>query len=69
MTVLILNGPKNVIGFGRVTGLAWDREFDDTRPDRDLIRLRFRTLDDVRQGDVIAFLQEHLAAVSAAQVS
>ena len=64
---LILNGPKNVVGFGRVTDLGWDRELDDTRPDRDLIRLRFRTLADLRKGDLIAFLNEHLTGVSAVQ--
>jgi excinuclease ABC subunit A len=57
---LVLTGPKNRVGFGRVTELGWDREFDDTREDRDLIRLRFRTIEDLRKGDLPEFLREHL---------
>jgi excinuclease ABC subunit A len=60
---LCLQGPKNLIGFGRVTSLAWERELDATRPDRDLIRLRFRTVEDLQQGDLADFLREHLAGV------
>ncbi|MCL4207581.1 MAG: excinuclease ABC subunit UvrA [Pirellulaceae bacterium] len=61
---LTLNGPKNAIGFGRVTDLAWDRQLDDTREDRDQIKLRFRKPPDLEKGDLFAFLQEHLQRVS-----
>jgi excinuclease ABC subunit A len=57
---LTLIGPKNRVGFGRVTELAWDREFDASKEDVDLIRLKFRTLDDLRRGDLADFLREHL---------
>jgi excinuclease ABC subunit A len=57
---LTLSGPKNAIGFGRVTELAWDRQLDDTREQRDLIKLRFRDSGDLEKGDLAAFLQEHL---------
>ncbi len=55
---LTLNGPKNAIGFGRVTELAWDRQLDDTREDRDQIKLRFRKPADLEKGDLVTFLQE-----------
>jgi excinuclease ABC subunit A len=57
---LTLYGPKNAIGFGRVTELAWDRQLDDTREQRDLIKLRFRDSGDLQKGDLTAFLHEHL---------
>ncbi len=57
---LTLSGPKNAIGFGRVTGLGWDREMDSSRAERDLIRLRFRDVSDLDKGDLFAFLREHL---------
>ena len=64
---IVLNGPKNLVGFGRVTELAWDRELDDTRPERDLIWLKFRTLADLRKGDLEAFLQDHLTGCAHAE--
>jgi hypothetical protein len=60
---LCLQGPKNQVGFGRTTSLAWEREFDSTRPDRDIIKLRFRTVEDLQKGDLAGFLREHLAGV------
>jgi excinuclease ABC subunit A len=59
---LVLQAPKNAVAFGRAAGLAWDRELDGSRSDRDVLRLRFRTLADVKRGDLPAFLREHLAA-------
>lgn len=57
---LTLVGPKNAIGFGRVTELGWDRQLDAVRAERDLIRLRFRDTSDLDKGDLADFLQEHL---------
>ncbi len=61
---MVLQGPKGSVTLGRIAGIAWQRELDATRPERDLVRLRFRTVDDLRQGDLAVFLSEHLAAVS-----
>ncbi len=61
---LILTGPKNLVGFGRVTELGWDREFDATRPDRDLIRIKFRKVVDFEKGDLAGFLRQHLDGVA-----
>jgi len=61
---LFLFGPKNMIGFGRFATLAWDRDLDATRPDRDVIRLRFLKTADLKKGDLREFLREHLAGVA-----
>ena len=60
---LVLTGPKNQMGFGRVAELGRDREFDDAKPGVDHIRLKFRTLSDLRRGDLRAFLGEHLRGI------
>jgi len=61
---LVLSSPKNLVGFGRVTELGWDRELDDTRPDRDLIRIKFRKVADLDKGDLVGFLKQHLTGVT-----
>jgi excinuclease ABC subunit A len=60
---LHIQGPKNLVGFGRVTSLAWDRDLDSSRAERDVIKLRFRTTDDLYKGDLKTFLREHLTGV------
>ncbi|MCA9228161.1 MAG: excinuclease ABC subunit A, partial [Planctomycetales bacterium] len=61
---LTLTGPKGQIGFGRVSELGFDREFDDKHAQRDQIQLRFRSESDLQRGDLPAFLSEHLAGVN-----
>ena len=61
---LVLQGPKGSVTLGRIAEIGWQRELDATRPDRDLVRLRFRTVDDLHRGDLAVFLREHQAAVS-----
>ena len=58
-----LTGPKGCATLGRLTGLARDRGLDATRPDRDVVQLRFRTVEDLHKGDLVAFLQDHRDAV------
>ncbi|MFO0868562.1 MAG: excinuclease ABC subunit UvrA [Pirellulales bacterium] len=58
---LHLIGPKNAVALGRITGLGYDRELDGSSPDRDVIRIRFRTASDLQRGDLEALLAEHLA--------
>jgi excinuclease ABC subunit A len=58
---LDLRSPKGRIGFGRVTDLGCDRNFDTARPEYDLLQLMFRTVEDLHQGDLAEFLKEHLA--------
>jgi excinuclease ABC subunit A len=61
---LALCGPKGRIAFGRITGLGFDPQLDGGRPDVDLIRLKFRSQEDLERGDLAGFLQEHVAAVA-----
>jgi excinuclease ABC subunit A len=60
---LALTGPKGCVTLGRLTGLGRDRELDATRASADIVKLRFRTVEDLHKGDVMALLQEHKAAV------
>ncbi|MHB0957758.1 MAG: excinuclease ABC subunit UvrA [Pirellulaceae bacterium] len=62
---IALQGPKGCVTLGRIAAIARERELDATRPDRDLVRLKFRTVEDLHQGDLNAFLKEHQAAVLA----
>ncbi|MDZ4780754.1 MAG: excinuclease ABC subunit UvrA, partial [Planctomycetia bacterium] len=59
---LVLNGPKNRFSLGRVAALAGEREVDGRAADRDQVKLRFRTREDLAAGDLPGFLQEHLTA-------
>ena len=57
---LALSGPKGRFALGRIRQLGRDPELDGERPERDLIRLKFRSVDDLERGDLAAFLKEHL---------
>ncbi len=58
-----LTGPKGLVTLGRLTGLARDRELDATRDDRDLVRLKFQSVEDLHRGDLRVFFQEHRDAI------
>ncbi|MDP7015681.1 MAG: excinuclease ABC subunit UvrA [Pirellulaceae bacterium] len=60
---LTLHGPKNRIALGRIAELGWDREADGAHERSDLLRIRFRSLDDLRKGDLAEFLEEHISVV------
>ena len=60
---LTLAGPKGRFALGRITNLGHEPELDGARPDADLIRLKFRSPDDLEQGDLAAFLKEHWQAL------
>jgi excinuclease ABC subunit A len=61
---LTLTGPKNHFALGRLTDLGHHPELDGDRPDKDLVRLRFRSKQDVEKGDLRGFLKQHLAAIA-----
>ncbi|MBW3598876.1 MAG: ATP-binding cassette domain-containing protein, partial [Planctomycetes bacterium] len=61
---LVLTGPKGKTALGRITDLGCDRAVDGAREDRDLVKLRFRTLDDLDRGDLRTFLTEHFAGLN-----
>ncbi len=60
---LVLNGPKDRFAFGRVAGLGAHRELlsDDTQ--RDAVKLRFCSVEDLQAGNLSEFLAEHFSAV------
>ncbi|MGE0607213.1 MAG: excinuclease ABC subunit UvrA [Pirellulales bacterium] len=59
---LVLTGPKGHFALGRVAGLAAERDFVPG-PEKDIIKLRFRTSDDVAQGDLARFVKEHVGKI------
>ena len=62
---LILSGPKAAVGLGRVAEIGRDREMDGSRENVDHIHLMFKTLADLRKGDLPEFLDEHLGFLKA----
>jgi len=61
---LMLMGPKGRFAQGRLANLGYDSCVQGERPDVDILRMKFRTVDDLHRGDFAAFLEEHLAAVT-----
>jgi excinuclease ABC subunit A len=60
---LALNGPKGQFALGRVKDLGVEPEFQGG-PERDQVRLHFRTHEDLDRGDLRQFLAEHLASTA-----
>ncbi len=57
---LNVTGPKGLIALGALQELGMDRDLDAKRPGQDVIRLRFRTAEDLHRGDLPGFLRQHL---------
>ncbi|HND51996.1 MAG TPA: excinuclease ABC subunit A, partial [Pirellulaceae bacterium] len=62
--ILVLTGPKNAIGFGRVAELGCDRELMGEHPKHDHIKIHFREADDLHRGDLAELLEEHFKKLS-----
>jgi len=60
---LFLRGPKGKTALGRLAGLAFRRDLDGTREKHDIVQLEFHTVEHLYQGDLIAFLKEHLEGI------
>ena len=58
--VLEVASPKGAIALGRVTSIGCEQEFDGKRPDRDVVKLKFRTVSDLHAEDLELFLREQL---------
>jgi excinuclease ABC subunit A len=67
--LLHLTGPKGRFGLGRLLNLGADRELDDSRPDRDIVRLQFIDEEHLHRGELHEFLKEHLAALGKRKTS
>ena len=59
-----LTGPKGKFAFGRIVELAGQRELDDVRPDRDVIKLHFVSSEHLQRGNLPGFLKEHLSSLN-----
>jgi excinuclease ABC subunit A len=62
--LLHLTGPKGKFGLGRLLELGADRELDDSRRDRDVVRLQFVAEEHLHRGGLEKFLKEHLASLN-----
>ncbi len=61
---LTLIGSKGRFALGRIADLGYEPVLDGQRSDRDFVRLKFRTSDDLKRGDLACFLQEHLESLN-----
>ena len=59
---LHLRGPSGSIALGRLAGLAREQSLDTTASGYDVVKLSFRTLEDVHRGDLTKLLKQHLLA-------
>jgi len=60
---LHLTGPKGRFTMGQIAKLGHDPALDGQRGNRDVLTLKFRTLDDLHRGNLPGFLTRHLAEV------
>jgi excinuclease ABC subunit A len=66
---LILNGPKGAFQLGSVAELGAARELATDAEDRDQVKLRFVSTEELHGENVAAFLKVHLESLSGAGVS
>ena len=60
---LVLTGPKDAFAFGSVADFAAERELLTEQPNRDVMKLRFLSLEELHVAEFSGFLAEHLSAV------
>ncbi len=65
---LVLNGPQNAFALGRIVGIGSERSLLNNGDQRDRIKFRFITAEDLDPGDLADFLKEHLKIVRGAVV-
>jgi excinuclease ABC subunit A len=65
---LVLNGPKGAFQLGSVAELGADRALATDADDRDQVRLRLVTTDELHNGNLAEFLRVHLEALRGAAV-
>ena len=59
--LLALSGPKGAIPLGRFADLGHDRELDESKDDYDVVKLAFRTVEDLHRSGLAEFLREHIS--------
>ncbi len=66
---LVLNGPKGAFQLGGVADLASERSLATGGNERDQVKLRFTSTDQLHDGRLAAFLKVHLEALQTAAVN
>jgi excinuclease ABC subunit A len=66
---LVLNGPKGAFQLGGVAELGSNRALATDGDDRDQVKLRFTTTEELHDGKLAAFLKSHLDTVQTAAVA
>jgi excinuclease ABC subunit A len=61
---LVLTGPKNKFTLGRVADLGHERELHTDRPDKDVLKFKFRESGEIVDSGLADFLREHFEAVT-----
>jgi excinuclease ABC subunit A len=64
--LLALSGPKGAMPLGRFADLGCERELDESKDDSDVVKLAFRSVEDLHQGDLSEFLREHISRLDGA---
>jgi excinuclease ABC subunit A len=65
---LVLNGPKGAFQLGRVADIGAERSLSTDGENRDQVRTRFVTTDELHDGNLAAFLRVHLDSLRGAAV-
>jgi excinuclease ABC subunit A len=60
---LALTGPKGHFAMGRVADYGDEPDFDAAGTEVDVVKLRFRSDEDLHRGDLAVFLSEHVATI------
>jgi excinuclease ABC subunit A len=65
---VVLNGPEGAFALGRIAELGAERALTSEDAEKDQVKFRFVTPEDLDRGDLADFLKEHLDAVLSASV-
>jgi excinuclease ABC subunit A len=65
---LVLNGPKGAFQLGSLAAIGAERALSTDSEDRDQVKLRFVTTDELHSGNVAAFLKAHVESLRVANV-
>ena len=60
---LTLTGPKGRHTLGRIAEIGKEREVDTSPQRKDVVKLKFRTVEDLHHGGLIEFLAQHLSEI------
>ncbi|MEX2188322.1 MAG: excinuclease ABC subunit A, partial [Pirellulales bacterium] len=61
---LVLTGPKDQFAYGQVLELGSGRDFDTAPKDRDVLKIRLTTKQDLSKAGLVDFLREHRSGIA-----